>query len=120
MAEAGEQTEETLRPSLKELAEQLIADGKELADAELAHVRAQASVRSAIAVPALVMLLAGTALGAGTLVALLVGLVIWLAPLIGTGLAILAVSVGALVIAAILVKIGRARLATAFSFERTP
>jgi hypothetical protein len=101
------------KPGIPQLLEQLASDTGDFARAEIAFLRATAGERASYAMPGIIMVAVGTALASGAVVALLVGLVIWLAPEIGTGLAILASIGGSLVVAIILFRLGTARLRNA-------
>jgi hypothetical protein len=101
------------KPGIPQLLEQLASDTGDFARAEIAFLRATAGERASYAMPGIIMVAVGTALASGAVVALLVGLVIWLAPEIGTGLAILASIGGSLIVAIILFRLGTARLRNA-------
>jgi predicted membrane protein len=101
------------KPGIPQLLGQLASDTGDFARAEIAFLRATAGERAAYAMPGIIMVAVGTALASGAVVALLVGLVIWLAPEIGTGWAILASIGGSLVVAIILFRFGTARLKNA-------
>jgi putative flippase GtrA len=87
--------DETPPPEQKSIAallSQLVDDTGNFARAEIAYFRAEAGERVDYAIPGLLLLLCAAALGMGTLVALLTGLVLWLAPITGAGLAAIIVS----------------------------
>ena len=99
-------TPEPPRPSLAELAQQLVDDTTAFVRAEVALYRAQAG-RKALSAGIAVGLLGGAlVLAQGAVFALLVGLIIVLAPSLGTGWAIVVVVMSAILIAAILAKVG--------------
>jgi Putative Actinobacterial Holin-X, holin superfamily III len=101
-------------PGIATLLSQLSGDARAFARAEANYLKAQAGERAAYAVPALAMLGVGVTLAAGSLIALLVGLILVLAPNIGTGLATAAVVGGAILIALLLLWAGSSRLRGAF------
>jgi Putative Actinobacterial Holin-X, holin superfamily III len=101
------------KPGIPQLLGQLASDTGDFARAEIAFLRATAGERAAYAMPGIIMVAVGTALASGAVVALLVGLVIWLAPEIGTGWAILASIGGSLIVAIFLFRLGTARLKNA-------
>jgi hypothetical protein len=101
------------KPGIPQLLGQLASDTSDFARAELAFLRATAGERASYALPGIIMVAVGTALASGAVVALLVGLVMWFAPMIGTGWAILASIGGSLIIAVILFRLGTARLRNA-------
>ncbi len=96
--------------SMSALLGELVNDTSSFARAEFAYFRAEAGERLDYAIPGLLLILCAAALGRGTLVALLTGLVLWLSPVIGTGLAAIAVSAFGGLSAYMLAKIGIARL----------
>ncbi len=98
------------KPGIPQLLGQLASDTGDFARTEIAFLRATAGERASYAMPGIIMVAVGTALASGSVVALLVGLVIWLAPAIGTGWAILASIGGSLIVAIILFRLGTARL----------
>jgi Putative Actinobacterial Holin-X, holin superfamily III len=101
-------------PGIAALLSQLSGDARAFARAEANYLKAQAGERAAYAVPALAMLGVGLTLAAGSLIALLVGLIMVLAPLIGAGLATATVVGGAILIALLLLWAGSSRLRGAF------
>jgi Putative Actinobacterial Holin-X, holin superfamily III len=98
---------------IPQLLGQLANDTSDFARAEIAFLRATAGERASYAMPGIVMVAVGTALASGAVVALLVGLVIWFAPMIGPGWAILASIGGSLIVATILFRLGTTRLRNA-------
>jgi hypothetical protein len=98
------------KPGVREVLSQLVADTSDFARAEFAYLKAQADERASYAIPALVMIGIATALGAGAVVALVVGLMLVLSPLIGMPGAVALVTFGATLAAWILFRMGSARL----------
>jgi Putative Actinobacterial Holin-X, holin superfamily III len=98
------------RPPIKALLGQLVSDTSDFARAEIEFLRLQAGERANYAIPGLIMLGIAVALGFGSIIALLVGLILWLTPIIGAGWSTLLVILVALVITALLFKLGAARL----------
>lgn len=97
----------------------LVEDGRELVAAEIGLVKARASDRiTRYRVAATFFAVAGI-LALAALIALLVGLILTLAPRIGPGLATVAVVGGTLVVVVVLALIGKARL-TSSDAGRTP
>jgi Putative Actinobacterial Holin-X, holin superfamily III len=101
------------KPGIPQLLGQLASDTGDFARAEIAFLRAAAGERASYALPGIIMVALGTALASGAVVALLVGLVLWLDPIIGIGLAILASIGGSLIVAIILFQLGTTRLKNA-------
>jgi hypothetical protein len=89
---------------------QLGNDAGDFARAEAAYLKAQVGERASYALPAVAMIGAGLALMAGVLIALLVGLMMILTPLIGTGWSVLAVTFGTIVLASGLLHFGVRRI----------
>ncbi len=110
MAESDTEDRSDKQQSMAALLGELASDTRNFARAEFAYIRAEAGERMDYAIPGLMMILCAAALGMGTLVALLIGLVLWLSPLIGTGLAAIAVSALGGISAYVLARIGTARL----------
>lgn len=98
-------------PSLATLAGQAIEDGRALVEAEVALVKAKVGERVAAYQSAVVFFAIAAVLALAALVALLVGVILSLATLIGPGWATAAVVVAVLVIAGVLALIGKSRLA---------
>lgn len=96
--------------SLPDLIVELIDDGRDWLNAEVAVYRAEARRRLIIAGIGVGLLMLAAALVAGTLVALLVGVVFALAPILGAGWATAIVIAVALLIAAISAQAGRLQL----------
>jgi Putative Actinobacterial Holin-X, holin superfamily III len=101
---------EAEQQSMSALLGELVQDTSTFARAEFAYFRAEAGERFDYAIPGLLLILCAAALGMGTLVALLTGLVLWLSPIIGTGLAAIGVSALGGLSAVIAAKIGISRL----------
>ena len=102
MADAGEPRDE----SIGELLGRLADDGRAYVKAELGVYRAIAARRAARARSGLISLAIGAVLLISSITALLLGLVLWLATLIGPLLAGLAVTAVLVLVGFILVRIG--------------
>ena len=98
------------RPSLPDLFAELADGGREWLNAEAAVFRAEARRRLIIAGIGLGLLTLSAALVAGTLVALLIGVMIVLTPVMGGGWATVLVIGVALTMAAIAAYVGRLQL----------
>jgi protein-S-isoprenylcysteine O-methyltransferase Ste14 len=98
------------RPALSSLLVELTRDVKNFATAEVEYLKAQAGERAHFAVPGLIMIGVALALAMGVTMAVPVGLIWLLAPVIGAGWATLAVTLAGLAIAAILLKFGTRRV----------
>jgi hypothetical protein len=94
------------RPALGELFARLVDELRAMVDAEIALYRAEAIKRGLTAGVAAGLMIGALTLAQGALIATLVGLILWLAPVIGTGFSIVAVVSAALVIAALLAWLG--------------
>jgi hypothetical protein len=94
------------RPTIAELFERLAHDLQALFRAEFALYRAEAARRALSAGWAVGLIIAAVTLAQGALIALLVGLILLLAPVVGTGWAIVAVTTGALGLAGVLTWFG--------------
>jgi Putative Actinobacterial Holin-X, holin superfamily III len=92
---------------------QLRADASVFARAEVSYYKAQAGERATHARPGLALLVIGLAVACGALIALPVGLVLVLAPVIGAGLALFAVVSVSLLLAALMLWAGGRRLRSA-------
>ena len=101
----------TPEPGLASLATQLVDDARELVSAEVGLYKAKAGERLQAYKGAAIFFGIAGVLGLAALIALLVGLILSLATLIGPGLATLAVVGVTLIIAAGLAMIGKGRLA---------
>lgn len=95
---------------ISQLVSQLAGDAREMAQAEVALVKARAAVAVTRYKWATIYFAVAGVLALAGLVALLVGLILSLATLIGPGVATLAVVGVAFIIAGILAMIGSARL----------
>lgn len=93
-----------------ELVSQLAADAREMAQAEIALAKARVTESVTRYKTAAIYFAAAGVLALAALIALLVGLILSLATLIGPGLATVAVVGGVLLIAAVLGMIGKSRL----------
>ena len=100
-------------PGVATLVTQLIDDAREFVSAEVVLYKAKAGERLEAYKGAAIFFGIAGVLGLAGLIALLVGLILSLATLIGPGLATLAVVGVTLVIAGILAMIGKGRLAPA-------
>ena len=101
------------RPGLKALAGQLGEDATAFAMAEGAYLKAQLGERADYAKPALAWLGIGIALAFGAWMAIPVGVVLALTPLIGAGWALLATIITFSTLAALLVRFGTRRIKAA-------
>ena len=102
MADAGEPRDE----SIGELLGRLADDGRAYVKAELGVYRAIAARRAARARSGLIALAIGAVLLISSITALLLGLVLWLATLIGPLLAGLAVTAVLVLVGFILLRVG--------------
>jgi len=102
LADAGEPKDE----SIGELLGRLADDGRAYVKAELSVYRAIAARRAARARSGLIALAIGAVLLISSITALLLGLVLWLATLIGPLLAGLAVAAALILTGFVLVRIG--------------
>jgi len=93
-----------------QLVSQLVVDAREMAQAEIGLVRARASASITRYRSAAIFFSIAAVLGLAGLVALLVGLILSLATLIGPGLATLAVVGLVFVVAGVLALVGKSRL----------
>ncbi|AXJ94199.1 MULTISPECIES: phage holin family protein [unclassified Sphingomonas] len=100
-------------PGVATLVGQLVEDTRNLASAEIALAKARVGERVAAYRTAAIFFATAGVLALAALVALLVGLIMTLTPLIGPGIATGIVVIGVLAIAAILGLVGKARLAPA-------
>lgn len=98
-------------PSVAALVTQFVDDGRELVSAEVALYKAKASERLNAYKGAAIFFAAAGVLALAALIALLVGLILSFATLIGPGWATLAVIGVTLLIAGVLALIGKGRLA---------
>ena len=94
------------RPTIGELFTQLVDGGRGLFQAEVALYRIEAGRRSLSAGRAAGLLIGALTLAQGALIAFLVGLIMVLAPALGTGWAVIIVTVGAVVLAGLLAWLG--------------
>jgi hypothetical protein len=98
-------------PGVATLVTQLIDESRELVGAEIAVQKARVGERIVAYRGAAVFFAIAGVLALAALTALLVGLILSLATLIGPGLATLAVVIGTLAIAGVLGMVGKGRLA---------
>ncbi len=96
--------------SVKQVLSRLYADGRAYAEAEIEKQKLRAGLVTTGVRNAAILAVLGGALAFASLIALLVGVVLTLAPLIGAGWATLAVVGGALVIAVILLLAAKSRI----------
>ncbi len=97
-------------PGIGQLVGQLATDAREMARAEVGLVKARAAASVTRYKAAAICFAAAGALGFAGLIALLVGLILTLAPRIGPGLATVVVIGTVLAIAGVLAFMGKARL----------
>jgi protein-S-isoprenylcysteine O-methyltransferase Ste14 len=98
------------RPAISSLLVELTRDARNFATAEVEYLKAQAGERAHFAVPGLIMIGVAFALAMGVTMAIPVGLIWLLAPMIGAGWATLAVTVIGLLIVVLLLKLGTRRV----------
>jgi hypothetical protein len=84
----------------------LVDDGKAFARAEIGYYRTLAAIKAGQAKGGLILIVAAVLIASACVTALLVGLILSLATLVGPGLATLIVIVGALVLAGLLGWLG--------------
>lgn len=108
--EPVEEHEEVERQSLPDLFAELLDDSRDWLSAEVAVYRAEARRRLIIAGIGLGLLTLAATLVGGTLVALLIGVMFALAPVVGAGWATAIVIGVALIVAAISAQAGRLQL----------
>lgn len=99
--------------SVKDLLGQLVNDTSDFARAEFVHIRAQAGERANYAIPALLLLGASIAVGAASMVAVVLGLMLWLSTYVSMLAAILIVAALAAGLAYLLYRLGTKRLKNA-------
>jgi hypothetical protein len=109
-----EEAETTTQPGIVTLLSQLGTDATDFARAEVRYLQAQAGERVAIALPALYMIAASVVLSLSVSVALVVGLILLLIPVVGTALSILIVCSVAGLAAWLLYRAARARMVRVF------
>jgi len=97
--------------SIATLVTQLVDDARGLASAEVALVKARVGERASAYRNAAIFFVVAGVLALAGLIALLVGLILSLATLIGPGLATAAVVLGVFAIAGVLAIVGKGRLA---------
>ena len=98
--------EEDLSKPLPDLVRELIADGRVWLNAEVAVYRAEARRRLAIATIGAGLMVAAVALLSGTLIALLLGIMIALMPIVGAVWAIIIVTLVSVLLALVLAYAG--------------
>ena len=108
--DSSEPDEGSDRQSLPDLFVELIGDGRNWVNAEIAVYREEARRRLIIAGIGIGLIMLAAALVAGTLVTLLVSVVFALGPIVGAGWATAIVIAVALLIAAIAAQAGRLQL----------
>ncbi len=114
MTDQSETVDTADKIGIKALFGQLANDTGDFARAELAVLKAQAGERAAFAIPGFIMLSVGIALAFGAIVALLIGIGVWLSFITGPVSALLIVTLGALSVSALLFKLGANRLSNVF------
>ena len=102
---------EPMDEGVSALVHRTIEDAREFAHAEVALYKAKATERATAFKNAAIFFGAAAVLALSAITALLVGLILTLATLVGPGWATLIVVVGTFVIAAILAVIGKGKLA---------
>lgn len=105
-----EPAEEAERQSVPELLAELVEDGQAWLDAELAVFHAEARRRLIIAGIGIGLMTLSATLLAGTLIALLVGAMFALGPVVGPGRAVVIIILVALTLAAAAAQAGRVQL----------
>ena len=106
------------RPTIGELFTQLVDGGRGLFQAEVALYRIEAGRRSLSAGWAAGLLVGALTLAQGALIALLVGLIMVLAPALGTGWAVASVTVGAVALAGLLGWLGMRQISRAIDPDK--
>jgi hypothetical protein len=109
----SDQTPETGAPEtlgIKDVVNQLIEDSRKFAEAEFTYLKANVGERASYAIPALVMLGLATALSAGAVIALIVGLMFLLAPVMTLFGAIVFITILSGIVAWLLFRAGSNRL----------
>jgi hypothetical protein len=107
---ADTEVDADIRPGIAQLVGQLADDTRAFASAELAYLKAQAGERAGYAVPGLIAIAAAATLGMAAIIAVIIGIILALAPVVGTGWAVLIVAVGALTVAGLTGWWGAVRL----------
>lgn len=107
------------RPAIGELFTRLVDAGRGLLKAEVALYRVEAGRRSLSAGWAAGLLIGALTLVQGALIALLVGLIMVLAPIIGTGWAVTLVTVAAIALACLLGWLGVRQISHAIDPDKT-
>lgn len=97
-------------PSVRDLIGQLVADTIDYARAEMNYLRAELGDRTSHLGPAIGLMAGAAVLVFAVIIAVVVGLMIWIGLAIGMGWSILVVSVGFSLLAFILVRIGQKHL----------
>lgn len=97
-------------PSVRDLISQLVADTKAYARAEMGYLRAELGDRTSHLGPAVGFMAAAGILAFALVVAIVVGLMIWIGQAIGLGWSILIVSSGFGLLAYLLVRLGLSHL----------
>lgn len=98
------------RPALASLFVDVTRDATNFAKAEIAYFKAQADERAQYALPAFIMIGVAVAIATGVLMAVPVGLMLLLAPLIGLGWALPTVTVVGILVAYATIMLGTRRL----------
>lgn len=93
-------------PSVRDLIGQLVADTKDYARAEMDYLRAELGDRTSHLGPAVGLMAVAVVLLFAVIIAVVVGLMIWIGQAIGMGWSILIVSAGFGLLAYVLVRLG--------------
>ncbi len=110
MTDADDHLTNEPKAGIRDVVTQLVDDTRNFAEAEFAYLKANVGERAHYAIPALVMLGIATALSAGAVIALVIGLMFLLAPYISLIGAIIFVTALASVTAWVLFRAGSNRL----------
>jgi uncharacterized membrane protein len=102
------------QPGIAALLSQLGVDATDFARAEVRHLQAQTEERISIAVPALIMIAASGVLLLAVIVTIMVGAILVLIPVTGLVLAIVIIVFAATIVAFLLYRAGRGRMARVF------
>lgn len=97
-------------PSVRDLLNQLIADTKDYARAEMDYLRAELGDRRSHLGPAIGLMVGAAVLLFAVLIALVLGLMIWIGLAIGMGWSILIVTVGFSLVAMAIARLGKRHL----------
>jgi len=112
--EGGTRPDKQGETSVRALIGQLGQDARAFAKAEADYLRAELGARASLLIPALIMMIVAGVLGLGALIALLLGLMLALAPPLGILGGTLLVTSLAVLIAFILYRLSITRFRAAF------